>query len=181
MRISTNWLQRPIAGSLIVLLAVPLLGQTQQPPPSQQQGASAVGQEQPLTANQAADQPAAKTNQSTPEVSTSVKPPANTATQEAPQTAPEPVGTAVAPYEKTVGVASSRPAGAVIAPAKQRRAHSLLIKVGLIVGGAAAIGTVVALSKSSSSRPNRVMAASHRNDGGSIPWLLVIRTDVPEW
>ncbi len=143
MKISSSWLQRQIAGSLIVLLAVPLLAQTQQPLPTQQEGTSSVGQ----------DQPAAKTNQSTPRESASVKRLTNNA-QDAPQTAPEPVGTAVAPYEKTVGVASSRPAGAVIAPAKQRRAHSLLIKVGLIVGGAAAIGTIVALSKASPSRPN---------------------------
>jgi hypothetical protein len=154
MTISANWLQRQIAGSLIVLLAVPLVAQTQQPLPNQQEVTSSVGLEQPQTANHAADQPAAKTNQSTPEDSTSVKPLTNNATQDAPQTAPEPVGTAVAPYEKTVGVASSRPAGAVIAPAKQRRAHSLLIKVGLIVAGATAIGTVVALSKASPSRPN---------------------------
>ena len=154
MKISTNWLQRQMAGSLIVLLAVPLLAQTQQPLPSQQEGTSSVIQDQPPTANHVADQPAARSNQSTPEDSTSVKPLTINATQDAPQTAPEPVGTAAAPYESTVGVASSRPAGAVIAPAKQRRAHSLLIKLGLIVGGAAAIGTVLALSKASPSRPN---------------------------
>jgi hypothetical protein len=138
MRISTNWLQRQIARSLIVLLAVPLLAQTQQPLPSQQDGTSSAGQDQPQKGNHAADQPAGT----------------NKATQDVPQTPSEPVGTAVAPYQKTVGVASSRPAGAVIAPAKQRRAHSLLIKLGLILGGAAAIGTVVALSKASPSRPN---------------------------
>lgn len=69
-------------------------------------------------------------------------------------TAPKPVGTAAAPYEKTTGVAASRPAGAVIAPAKQRRARSILIRVGVIVGAAVAVGTVVALSKGSPSRPN---------------------------
>jgi hypothetical protein len=66
----------------------------------------------------------------------------------------KPVGTAAAPYEKTTGVAASRPAGAVIAPAKQRRARSILIRVGVIVGAAVAVGTVVALSKASPSRPN---------------------------
>jgi hypothetical protein len=154
MRISTNWLQRQIAGSLIALLTVPLVAQTQQPLPTQQEGTSLAGPDQPHTANHSADKPAAKTNQATPADSTSAKPLTINATQSAPQSAPEPVGAAAAPYEKTVGVASSRPAGAVIAPAKQRRAHSLLIKLGLIVGGAAAIGTVVALSKASSSRPN---------------------------
>ena len=68
--------------------------------------------------------------------------------------APKPVGTAAAPYEKTTGVAASRPAGAVIAPAKQRRARSILIRVSVVVGAAVAIGTVVALSHASPSRPN---------------------------
>ncbi|MGH9615941.1 MAG: hypothetical protein ACRD28_04295, partial [Acidobacteriaceae bacterium] len=65
----------------------------------------------------------------------------------------QPVGTAAAPYEKTTGIPASMPAGAVIAPAKQRRARSILIRVGLIVGAAVAVGTVVALSKGSPSRP----------------------------
>jgi hypothetical protein len=68
--------------------------------------------------------------------------------------APKPVGTAAAPYEKTTGVAASRPAGAVIAPAKQHRARSILIRVGIVVGTAAAIGTVALLSSASPSRPN---------------------------
>ena len=67
---------------------------------------------------------------------------------------PKPVGTAAAPVMKTGGVAASRPAGAVIAPGKQRRARSILIRVGVVVGAAIAIGTVVALSHASPSRPN---------------------------
>jgi hypothetical protein len=55
---------------------------------------------------------------------------------------------------KTGGVAASRPAGAVIAPGKQRRARSILIRVGVIVGAAVAVGTVVGLSHASPSRPN---------------------------
>jgi hypothetical protein len=66
---------------------------------------------------------------------------------------PAPVGTAVAPYEKGMGIAASRPAGAVIAPAKQRRTRSFVIRVGLIVGAAVAVGTVVGLSSASPSRP----------------------------
>lgn len=64
-----------------------------------------------------------------------------------------PLGTAVAPYEKGVGVAASRPAGVVIAPAKQRRTRSMLISVALVVGAAVAIGTVIGLSKASPSEP----------------------------
>jgi len=70
--------------------------------------------------------------------------------QSAPQ---QPVGTAAAPYEKPTGVPGSRPAGAVIAPAKQRRVRAIVIKVGLLLAGGAAIGTVVGLSRASHSQP----------------------------
>jgi hypothetical protein len=68
--------------------------------------------------------------------------------------APAPLGTAVAPYEKGIGVAASRPAGAVIAPAKQRRTRSFVIKLGVLIGACAAVGTVVALSNASPSQPH---------------------------
>ncbi len=64
-----------------------------------------------------------------------------------------PFGTAAAPLEKPVGVTGSKPAGAVIAPAKQRRVRTILISVGLLVGAGVAIGTVAALSHSSPSQP----------------------------
>lgn len=65
-----------------------------------------------------------------------------------------PVGTAAAPGNEPVGVAGSRPAGAVIAPAKQRRVHTFLISVGLIAGACIAIGTVAALTHASPSQPH---------------------------
>lgn len=70
------------------------------------------------------------------------------------QTSTQPVGTAAAPYVKPEGVVASNPAGAAIAPAKQKRVHSLALRVGLLVGAGVAIGTVTALSLSSSSRPH---------------------------
>jgi hypothetical protein len=73
--------------------------------------------------------------------------PQQTATQ-------EPAGTAAAPSVKVTGVAASQPAGAAIAPGKQKRARSILIKVGVILGAAVAVGTVVALSSASPSRPS---------------------------
>lgn len=78
--------------------------------------------------------------------------PPNSDQQQTP--AQQPVGTAAAPEEKPVGVAASRPAGAVIAPAKQRRVRIILIRTAIVIGAAAAVGTVVALSKGSPSRPN---------------------------
>jgi hypothetical protein len=64
------------------------------------------------------------------------------------------VGTAAAPAETNAGVAASRPAGAVIAPGKQRRVRALLIKVSIVVAAGVAVGTVVALSHGSSSQPH---------------------------
>jgi hypothetical protein len=72
---------------------------------------------------------------------------ANRRTQETP------VGAAAAPSESTMGVAASRPAGAAIAPAKQHRVRSIVIRVGLIVGAGVALGTVLALSRGTPSRP----------------------------
>ena len=74
--------------------------------------------------------------------------------QQQPQNTPrEPVGTAAAEWVPTVGVAASRPAGAALAPAKQRRARSILIKVGALLGAGVAVGTVMALSEGSPSKP----------------------------
>jgi len=65
----------------------------------------------------------------------------------------QPVGTAASESVKATGVAASQPAGAAIAPAKQRRTRSILIKVGALVGAGVAIGTVVGLSAASPGRP----------------------------
>jgi len=69
------------------------------------------------------------------------------------QTPREPLGTAAAESVQTTGVAASRPAGAAVAPAKQRRVRSILIKVGALVGAGVAIGTTMALSQGSPSKP----------------------------
>ncbi len=65
----------------------------------------------------------------------------------------EPVGTAAAKTVPTTGIAASRPAGSALAPAKQRRIRSILIRTGALVGAAAAIGATMALSMGSPSRP----------------------------
>ncbi|MGZ4815782.1 MAG: hypothetical protein ACXVZV_10255 [Terriglobales bacterium] len=69
------------------------------------------------------------------------------------QPAQAPAGAAAAQGIKTAGGAASRPAGTAIAPAKQHQTRSLLIKIGAIAAGAAALGTVYALSRGSSSVP----------------------------
>ncbi|MGA7968239.1 MAG: hypothetical protein WCC32_04055 [Terriglobales bacterium] len=65
----------------------------------------------------------------------------------------EPLGTAAAETVPTMGVAASRPAGAALAPGKQRRIRSFLIRTGAIVGAAAALGITMALTEASPSKP----------------------------
>lgn len=64
-----------------------------------------------------------------------------------------PVGTAAAEAPKVSGVTAAQPAGAAIAPAKQRRVRTVVLKVGAILGAGAAIGTVIALSAATPSKP----------------------------
>ncbi len=64
-----------------------------------------------------------------------------------------PSGAAGAKAAPAKGAPASRPVGSAIAPAKQRERRSLLIKVGLVAGACVAVGTAVALSKGSPSRP----------------------------
>lgn len=64
-----------------------------------------------------------------------------------------PLGTAAAQQGATRGGVASKPAGEAIAPAKQHQVRSLLIKVALVAAGAAAIGTVVGLTRGTSSVP----------------------------
>ena len=142
-----------IAGMLIVLLAAPLAQaspaqEPQQPPvpampqPSQQpqpntNPPSTNTQNAPKTPNPQLADPATRPN----------NPPTDQ------QQNSHPVGTAAAPVVKPTGVAASRPAGAAIAPAKQRRVRTIVIRVGIIVAAGVAIGTVAALSHGSPARP----------------------------
>ena len=64
-----------------------------------------------------------------------------------------PVGTAAAEAPKTKGVTAAQPSGVAIAPAKQRRVRTLVIRVGAIVAAGAAVGTVIAFTKATPSRP----------------------------
>lgn len=64
-----------------------------------------------------------------------------------------PAGAAAAQAGATAGGAGSRPAGSAIAPAKQHQTRSLLIKIGAVGGAAIAIGTVVALTRATGSKP----------------------------
>jgi hypothetical protein len=164
MRLSASWQQRQIAGCLVLFLVTPLAGAAITPPAAGQQAATAPATNtqssngvtsnattptsQPEAASSSSD--AASSSDVNQEQSSAALP---SAPQQQQNGSSNPVGTAAAPYEKTTGVAASRPAGAVVAPAKQKRSRSFLIRVGLIVGACVAVGTVVALSAGSPSRP----------------------------
>jgi cytoskeletal protein RodZ len=70
---------------------------------------------------------------------------------QAPQT--EPQGAATAEKVPAAGGAAAKPAGAAIAPAKQRQVRSLFIKLGAVAAGAVAAGTIYGLSRGTPSTP----------------------------
>jgi hypothetical protein len=169
MKISRQWSRGQIAGALMILLAVPSAegaAPQQQSVRGQQQQSLSPGHDQTQGSDGQARKPNSNTAQSARIYPDSPDPVRTQVAEQNGQSdtpdagseqkqnaAPKPVGTAAAPYEKTTGVSASRPAGAAIAPAKQRRARSILIRVGVVVGAAVAVGTVVALSHGSPSRP----------------------------
>jgi|SRR5271166_3886426 len=73
--------------------------------------------------------------------------------QTPPPISKEPLGAAAAETVPTMGVAASRPAGAALAPGKQRRIRTVLIRMGAVVGAAAAVGVTMALTEASPSKP----------------------------
>jgi len=76
--------------------------------------------------------------------------PAQNQTQSQPQ---KPVGTAAAESPDASGIAASQPAGVAIAPAKQRRVRPIVVRMGAIIGAGVAVGSVVALTAGTSSKP----------------------------
>lgn len=64
-----------------------------------------------------------------------------------------PVGTAAAEAPDASGIAASQPAGVAIAPAKQRRVRTIVLRMGAIVGAGVAVGSVVALTQATPSKP----------------------------
>jgi hypothetical protein len=156
---------RQIAGCLIVLLLVPFVSATALPESDQNAGEQAGAVSSAQTSPP--DNSAQKTNTEPSQPETFPNSPGSVRSQGAEngspfagqssplrdQQAQEPVGTAAAGTVEATGVAASKPAGAAIAPAKQRRTRAFLIKVGALVGASVAVGTVVALSSASPSRP----------------------------
>jgi hypothetical protein len=133
-----SFLHRSISLLLVMQLAVPLGYAGQQTPVNQQ----------PQNSTSAP----AQSPGDTPALESRPEPGADQNTKQ-PESPNKPVGTATAPYEKPSGVAASRPAGAVIAPAKQRHIHTIFIRVAIVAAAAAAVGAVAALSQASPGQP----------------------------
>lgn len=65
----------------------------------------------------------------------------------------KPVGTAAAGTIPASGIAASQPAGVAVAPAKQHRVRTIVLRMGAIIGAGVAVGSVVALTEATSSKP----------------------------
>jgi hypothetical protein len=137
-------LKSPLVVALCAILLIqPTVGLAQEPAQNPQAGASPATE---ISSSQPPEElPSAPVPQATSQPSQQ-----NQQTQTPQQ---PPVGTAAAPYEKPTGVPGSRPAGAAIAPAKQRRVRAIVISLGLVLAGAGAIGAVAGMSKASHSQP----------------------------
>jgi hypothetical protein len=161
------WLERPVAFCLVTLLAIPASAAAGTPP-FQNFRASSTPVET-LTEQQAVAQPAgnaaassspsaahAADSSSTPEQTAPQNPQAASppSGQTVQQNGTAPGGTAAAPEIKPEGVPASRPSGAAIAPAKQRRVRIFAIRTALVLGAAVAIGVVTAASLGSPSKPH---------------------------
>jgi hypothetical protein len=84
-----------------------------------------------------------------------------TQAQSGQQSVPAPSGAAGAKAANVKGAPVAQPAGAAVAPVRQRGHRSLLIKVGVIAGAGIAAGAVVALSERSPARPPGASPAIH--------------------
>jgi len=180
MRISQLWLRKQISGCLLVALAAPFSvaaaapqraansSPNGEPSPSVQTQSPSIGKRLNTEASQTetlpdspgsvqlqtiADNRVSDEQQASPQQPQSARQPQRQSSTEQQNSPQEPVGTAASQSVKATGIAASQPAGAAIAPAKQRRTRSILIKVGALVGAGIAVGTVVGLSSASPSRP----------------------------
>jgi hypothetical protein len=105
----------------------------------------AQSQPQALPQNQQSQQSSSSSSSSSPSSAA--------AAQESQAPPQNPVGTAAAEPTHANGIAASQPAGVAVAPDKQRRARTIVIRVGAIAAAAIAVGVVVALSAGTSSHP----------------------------
>lgn len=148
------------AGMVVMLAGVPELARAAEepaPPSEQTQPAGAAPGDQNTNTSTPGQEPDSPGTTKTQEQQSNPLANGTASQQSSPpqsQVPPKkPLGTAAAEPLTPTGTGASEPAGVAIAPAKQRRARSLLIKVGVIVAAGAAVGTVYALSSATNSKP----------------------------
>src|SRR5579862_1370659 len=110
-------------------------------------GAARSAQDTSTPQQSSSSQTTPATGQPQPAAGTTATAPQNTASQDQEQKPQRPVGTAAAEAPRTKGVTAAQPSGVAIAPAKQHRVRTIVIKVGAIVAAGAAVGTVIALTE----------------------------------
>ncbi len=123
------------------------------PAPAIPAQAAPANNSSPAAASQLPDSPGASAPSSAQPTAT---PPASgqASSSQATQTpGARPPGTAAAEISNTGGVTASEPAGFAIAPAKQHRVRSWVIRLGVMAGAGVAVGTALALSQASPSKP----------------------------
>jgi len=120
----------------------------------------AVAQQNDLTAAETSETTLAQANTPPPtpqqqsgQSSSSSQPSTSSQAGEAQPPGQKPVGTAAAGSVPATGVAASQPAGNAIAPGKQRRVRSIVLKTGAIIAAGVAVGSVAALTLGTSSKP----------------------------
>lgn len=135
------WLGRLVALALATGMAVPGVCATTGPLPS-----APVPHTTPeIQSSVPGSSPATQANQGQNSTTGEQKQPAD---QQNPK---QPAGTAVAPVITPEGAPASRPAGAAIAPMKQRRTRSFVLRTALIIGAVVAVGAVAGASLASPS------------------------------
>lgn len=149
---------------LVVLLSTSLVVSAQPMPQNNQSASSSSKQVADNGANQAPgpgtsagiDSGPAPVGDEPPDAPSAVQPvqQGETGSSTRPQESNSvPSGAAGAKAPSVRGAPASRTVGAAIAPAKQKQHRSMLIKVGLVAGACVAVGSALALSKGSPSKP----------------------------
>jgi hypothetical protein len=166
MKVLSDLFTRVLCAVLVLaLINIPEMASAQQQSvntdaeQSSSEAASATTPAQPASLSENTSQPAQPKSSELPNSPGALRaqatPPQSPQSEQQQQqrTTERPLGTAAAEIGNASGTAASKPAGVAIAPAKQRQSRSLLLKWGAVLGAGAAIGTVMALSAGSPSRP----------------------------
>jgi hypothetical protein len=138
---------------------VVLLGTLTGTPPAAAQQSSAISETTNTATAPIPDSPGAVRSSSNSEKNDSIALLAQSQSESSnpspPQaTAPQkPVGTAAAEAPNENAIAASQPAGVAIAPAKQRRVRTIVLRTGAIIAAGVAVGVIVALTAATPPKP----------------------------